>query len=279
MLQPTPASLDSHIRKYERAKEHFEAMRSEVVAFLKPSRPCDLVVQFDGESHEYVVRAQVLRQPPIRLSLIVGDCLHNARSALDHLVWQLIFKHSGKDATRCEFPIFCDRDDYLLGPLQPAQGKAASHRRNPGGRKITGVDPRVKAIIERLQPYNRTDGPADLHPLYLLHNLDNRDKHRVLNLAITTVRPQGLNLSNLVNVRHRVLSQATGALEDGTEFARFKLERADDAIPGKVYLNTNLESEITFDKEGPGRGLPVADVLDGIMQSVSDVFVALEPFW
>src|SRR5262249_25636522 len=152
------------------------------------------------------------------------DCVQNARSALDHLVWQLVYKYTGEDSSSCEFPIFHDRDDYLKGKLQPARGQRAPRRSNPGTRKVRGVHPGAKTIIKSLQPYNRTDGPPDLDPLYLLHGLNNRDKHRVLNLAVLAVGQIGLHVGELVNVRHRVIEQATGALEDGAVFARLLLE-------------------------------------------------------
>ena len=79
--------------------------------------------------------------------------------------------------------------------------------------------------VERLQPYNRADG-VKRHPLYILHHLDIRDKHQVINLAVgafrkgdvTTVRRSEENVS----IRTFVLGGGgmISPLEDGAEIFR-----------------------------------------------------------
>jgi hypothetical protein len=108
----------------------------------------------------------------IPTSLILGDALHNLRSALDHLATSLVIVSGGRPNTdvypRTQFPLFLDRLD---------KGDAI--------RDVT-IKPKLmpagEAILERTQPYNRTDDPTR-HPLAILNELSNVDKHRVVNLT------------------------------------------------------------------------------------------------
>lgn len=93
-------------------------------------------------------------------SLIFGDCVHNLRSALDHLAWQLDAK---PDATT-NFPIRLNPPDSW--PLDC----------------VSRMQPDAQIIIEGLQPFWETHfgrEPAR-HPLWALHSLDIEDKHKVL---------------------------------------------------------------------------------------------------
>jgi len=93
MLQPTAVSFDSHVLKLERAKEHFETLKRDLGIYGDP-KPHRLVSQDDIQSGECSFRFEVLHKPPPHLGLVIGDCLQNARSSLDHLLWQIIFRLS-----------------------------------------------------------------------------------------------------------------------------------------------------------------------------------------
>lgn len=146
-------------------------------------------------------------QPPHSLSLVVGDCVHNMRSALDNLAYQLAVSHkqtlSDSEAQRSEFPIFNRRSEFhrLTKKGTPAPGS--------GLRKIESIDPAAQAIIESVQPYNGGDWLF----LMLLHELDRIDKHRRLILsaaasATITVSAQQFPGFTL---------HAPGPVEDGDE--------------------------------------------------------------
>jgi hypothetical protein len=58
---------------------------------------------YDERSGEDLYRAQVLREPPPRISVVVGEIVHDLRSALDHLAWQLTLP--AKRTNHTGFPI------------------------------------------------------------------------------------------------------------------------------------------------------------------------------
>jgi hypothetical protein len=108
----------------------------------------------------------VLEQPPAAIRLLIGDCVHNLRSALDNLIYELLVARHGdppptKFVEYSEFPIFS----------QPMSAKARK-------RRIGGIAPVVRTIIEGLQPYNRGQKFAS-DPLWVLHELSRIDKHRL----------------------------------------------------------------------------------------------------
>lgn len=156
--------------KVIRAEEHLAAVKAEIATFkeLKPYVP---VGQVESDPPGYLVRLYEAHTLPVRPRLSAGDCIHNLRSALDHLAWQLV-KAAGNeprtDRPRTQFPIFND-------PL-------------PDGKPVTihgGISVQAAAILNSLQPYVRGDA-ARSHPLSVINNLDNIDKHQRLNFTIST---------------------------------------------------------------------------------------------
>jgi hypothetical protein len=95
---------------------------------------------------------------------IAGDALHNLRSALDHVVYNLALvanpNVSGETLRTVAFPI----------------GKSLEEYKSLRSRKLRGViEERAAQFIDSLRPYK---GGAD--SLWRLHEMNNIDKHRRL---------------------------------------------------------------------------------------------------
>jgi hypothetical protein len=125
------------------------------------------------------VRIEFDRAPP-GLGAIFGDFVHNLRSALDHTVRTLVEGNS-EERRRSSFPILIDGNQWADAPPGCMNG---------GFAKVAGLDPEAIRAIERLQPYN-VDHDPEWHPLVVLQGLDNRDKHRELNLTVAFVHHVG----------------------------------------------------------------------------------------
>ena len=106
---------------------------------------------------------------PHDITLPLGDAVHNLRAALDHLVCQLAI--AAGNPTACEkktqFPIF-------------KNGAKASYS------KIESISPAAQTAIKELQPFRRRPDDPEGDPLWVLSELDNIDKHRLLLVARTT---------------------------------------------------------------------------------------------
>jgi len=130
--------------------------------------------QDDVEARKRRWIVQIDRRPPlIRWGALIGECLFNFRSALDHLVYDLAVANKGhplpaRVEENVEFPIFTKR----------APDSEELHKR------IGTLKPGAQRLIERMQPYGRKNRAA----LKYLHELQNFDKHRTLHLvvAVTT---------------------------------------------------------------------------------------------
>lgn len=96
-----------------------------------------------------------------------GDVIHNLRSALDHLAWELAKWKTGlpQKPNKCCFPIGWSFDNYK----DIKQGGA-----------IAGMSPEAKKAIDDLRPYK---GPDGNEPLWRIHYLDIVDKHRHILIA------------------------------------------------------------------------------------------------
>jgi hypothetical protein len=227
----TISALDRVKAKLERAQEHldtFETYRHEFMA----TRPCVLRREAyqDDEAGQWEDRWVVhsVHEADIRLSLIAGDCLHNARSCLDHLVYALWEAHGGPIPPSLErrpsFPIYLNKKEY--------------EERAPS--QIEGVHPGAQDTIEGLQPYHETrkvmppwpetEGPwyaAERHPLTVLTAVG----HFLFNPPAGGVW----------------LANSTGVIEAGSELARW-------AYPAQPQTGDQVDPQFIFDiafAEGP----------------------------
>lgn len=118
------------------------------------------------------LRLRVDEEPSARLwSLLFGDFVHNLRSALDALVWELATQNGQLPAnpTEVAFPICTQSTKWTQG-------------RWP--KRLNVVPSEFLSRIEEVQPYHKQDIGQD--PLTLLSELDILDKHR----ASVQVKPR-----------------------------------------------------------------------------------------
>jgi hypothetical protein len=154
--------------KVERAKKHLRDLAAELLAAdnatvvrrnldLKPGESSEIGFRLPG-----MVRDELVTLPRLQFDVVAtaGDIVHNLRSALDHLAYQLVVVGSGKEPSRrVEFPIAKDVVTY--------EAEKA--------RKVEGMRPVAIKAIDSVKPYK---GGND--PLWRIHELDNIDKHRTL---------------------------------------------------------------------------------------------------
>ncbi len=144
--------------KIERAKTHVRELEALVQEFLQSS-PYAVVREEDPETGDLVYRLRVLRQPPLAWSAIVGDAVHNLRTALDLLACELVRANGGRVNEDTGFPI--GKDVHALKSMLK--------------NKIGGASEEAIRHIRSLNPY-----PGGNDGLWRLHRLDVVDKHRLL---------------------------------------------------------------------------------------------------
>ena len=158
--------LDGVLAKYDRAKEQFDEFLGEVDAwFNSDPEPHFSRGYFDTKNWEWVERFQIREHPPARLGVLLGDSIHNLRSALDHLIWQVTILDGATPDDATQFPI---------------ASKSKSQFDRMADRRIPGLRAKHRALVKRVQPYH-AGNRAHAHPLSVLAALSNTDKHRIVN--------------------------------------------------------------------------------------------------
>jgi len=111
---------------------------------------------------------EIVNQIPSHLPLLIGDCLTNLRASLDHLVYRLAKEHSQTftDKVRIQFPITSNPSSFI----RQLRGT------------LSHLPAEVSAALTWLQPFAERWGgrPRHAHPLKLLNDLVNVDKHRAV---------------------------------------------------------------------------------------------------
>ena len=159
-MEPMTAPL----RRINRAKEHLDCLDREIEAF-KGRQPYKCSLHRGSQKGECILRPYLTENLPYSWGISIGDCAHSLRSALDNIAWALAIKPDKK----VEFPIFIKEDNDFASKLKLLRKDVRDH---------------VKAV----QPFNGSGGKGVAHPLWILHVINNLDKHRVILPGTTRIQ-------------------------------------------------------------------------------------------
>jgi hypothetical protein len=81
--------LEGARAKIRRANEHWHEIQSQIELW-REDRPHEFIQDKESEPGWTVLRLRIVKSPPLEVGPLVGDYVHNVRSALDHVVWQLV---------------------------------------------------------------------------------------------------------------------------------------------------------------------------------------------
>jgi hypothetical protein len=167
-LVPIMAKLKRSIRQIENINND--------LALANDSFKITSFSEIDADGLGYKVKIKDYQGLPIEdISMQVGECAHNLRSALDNMAYALArLKIDPPIAPwQIAFPIFSDKKEF--------------DAKWPKAKFEKFFAPEVISSIINIQPYNRqggAEGSPKFDPLYLLSNLNNADKHRLPNLVV-----------------------------------------------------------------------------------------------
>lgn len=254
--------------KIERAKEHFRDLEVEVRSFLM-TNPYIVGTKHDPQTRKLIYYLLSIREPPLRMSTIAGDLIHNLRSALDHLAYNLVIVGGGTPSTQTYFPIFDDAARYKTG----CRGK------------VTGMRPDAIKAIDAIKPYG---GGNDT--LWRLHKLNNVDKHRLLITVGSAYRS-----INVGPHMHRIMMQTRSEAGFGNAdnipvpdiFLRpadslFPLKTGDelfiDAPNAEVNEKMQFRFEVAFGEPQIVEGEPLVETLHQMLDTVDSIVLHFRPF-
>jgi hypothetical protein len=246
MIAPFEASK----LKIERAAKHLQELEIAISAYLA-EKPCVIVVeQFPGleQMGTQAWNARIRKPMPLVLSAIIGDIVHNLRTALDLLICDLV-KVNGKNPKEVYFP-FC------------ASAADLPHTIKKRNIQRAGAD--VVRVIESLKPYNGGN-----IALRAIHDLDITDKHHTL-LPILSAASVPLREILGPNIPDTVANFSAVVGKDGQMMV---------GIPNylKVPLGTEIPARFFLILDfGPGIGnRPVIEGLHELAKEANRVFLAL----
>ncbi len=248
--------------KVERATDHLNALKSEIAQFCELNAH-EVRHEADFQAGEKTLVYYARENIPLRWSIVIGEIIHNLRSALDQAVYDLTIRESGQAVELSEFPIFADKNAFLRTT------------RGGGLYKIRGVGEKTKRVIEELQPFNiRKEGTESV--LWLLHELSNIDKHRTIHLCrrMTSNVEIGV-VRDITFIGNFTWLAPLGLLEDRTILARWK---PTDNLGDEVDMNAKIAFDVAF---GQGTvaslvGKSVTDVCERLIRGIGRVFHYLE---
>jgi len=258
----------SHELRLKRAEYHVRSLEDKVAGWLH-TRPYSITVEIEDDIGEKVVKLKGLEHPPDELGLIAGDCLHNLRSALDNLAFELAVAYTGEALSKSiagdsGFPIFRDNNPQSAKKLK---------------RMIRGVHPSAQEIIEGLQPYH--SGMAYWSkPLWILRELSNSDKHRLPYLTLLLPTGGLFSVGDLVPDGECYGKRAIlvfGPIEGSAEIARYPVAANFET---KVDVDLTHALGVGFRDGSPAPNLmAVNEILRLILNHMNEMVVSpLRPF-
>lgn len=168
------SSQTASIRAFETrigwARKYADELKTATDAFMdNGSEGTAIDYKHDNKAGRILVSVHLPNGFPEDFGRIIGAALHELRSAFDNLAYQLVLAGNGTPTSKTEFPIL----------WRPPDGEFAAAM----NQRLEGMSGTARAAIERLQPFNEwPDRPKDT-TLWLIHELNNLDKHRIAHLA------------------------------------------------------------------------------------------------
>lgn len=159
--------------KIDQAKRHLKNLEIEVRSYLSRN-PIVVVSDEEPSSGDVVYTLRIMEKVPEHWGAIIGDVIHNLRSALDHLACELVVANGQAVTRNTVFPISEDVHKFRAHALKA----------------LNGVSKIAYSTVERLKPYKW--GNLDL---WQIHKLDIIDRHRMIvpvcvayeNVTVTSV--------------------------------------------------------------------------------------------
>ena len=185
-------------------------------------------------------------------ALIIGDAVHNIRSALDFLYYQTVLK--------CRSHV----DEWTMFPIKETREKLEQSLK--GALKQKKIRTQIShSILEEIRSYSGGN-PA----LWTLHKLDNWDKHQLLIPTFQLMAINDIRLTDEKNIIHNF-----GPIFTSESYKRYIPEDEYGRYP-KVHDKGRASIGIGFNSGVPCEGESVIVTLNGIAEEVTRMVEAFK---
>jgi hypothetical protein len=233
--------------KIKQAQQHISDLDAGFTAFVKTDF-YHLGIEEDVNSGDSLLKFEVVNPLSCDVPCVIGDAVHNLRSALDLLVNGIVREKLGT-WERIYFPIRDSREE-LVTALKSGKIRQAS----------TAL---CDVIVDVVKPYK---GGKDA--ILALHELDKADKHRLLLPIIQITRLQGIDAEDN---NHNVFTNLTVTVVGNKPFFAI---RTSSKLHIKNYGKPAFQ--VVFDKGLPMEGQPIAPTLHQFAEVVSGIIDTIE---
>ena len=250
--------LASPTAKLLRANEHLQAL----IAIDEKLATVDCEVVFTEDAARGIGYF-VLHLPkcPAELSTVAGDCLHNLRSALDYLVWQLVLANPPQQPDgRNMFPI-CSAAASFNGQVKRG--------------RLQGLAAGAVEAVEKLQPFD-----APHHPLALLDQLCNADKHRDLHFMTAVASDLEISYSRNGEIYLQTIL-GNDEVRDGAILGNVGIPLSMARSRPQIEITSSASAFVAFRDLSSewDDALSVVSALEEIRDHIADAVIpSLEPF-
>lgn len=258
-----PLTLQDAWEKLRWARKHFDLLRPQVEA-VESGDAYRVALDIDAHTGTYIFRIHDLEPLDPDWGLMIGDCLHNARTALDYLMVRLVALHTGRDPREIgsvQFPIYSGPS----GDNDFAKKTAPLHKKLGFRGYLTR--------IEELQPFNLDNrsvwgtnevglpvGPAVPSALERLCRLDNLDKHRLIHAVwidepIASRHYQRIEFPEGFTIINE--SRSEEPLKNDAEIGRWQFQTPlpHEWRPSDMDVKRHFPVEVSFDEPSIFKGI------------------------
>jgi hypothetical protein len=232
------APLDGPLAKLGRAEDELNALSKAIRQWVELN-PYASSAQLNPIDDSYSVFLESAEQiPMLEWGLALGEVIHNARGALDHLVAALVIATGRDPHKRHQFPIVENNAEWERLVVNPLENRKRGFLDHIPAKQI--------ALIKAVQPYTPATGKPSL---LTLQRFSNADKHRVIHAAATWLsRSPKVEISVEFPVPlRRVDHHPPGTpLEDRTEIARVypTVLQGGPGVPSVGFDPAGLEMQV-----------------------------------
>ncbi len=270
--------------KVKRAEKHMVDIQQEALRYAS-RHPYEFTrIRLPDSQNEIRMRFRITEQPDPMIAVMLGDFVHNLRSALDYVVVACVLKQRRSKAS---FPIIFKNifAKDKCGEFVVNDAKSREYFETA----TEGLRPEARAIIVGCQPYQHGND-AHLSRLGILSRLENADKHRQL----ITIGCGGQDFTISFTLcgftepfkYNRLLATGTKILNDNTVIPYVLPARGIQHPNGSLVPPSNMEMHLTGTAKilvkvpRIGGNQPTDDfLLDNILAgTLSDVRFIIERF-
>src|SRR5688572_20484091 len=170
--------FEGAVSKVERANKHIRDLNDVLNAFSDTDLH-DLLVETNPDTGKQVLRIATPALPGA-VPFLLGDAIHNLRTALDHVWWDATVWVGGIPDKNTKLPFGQTWQEVIA-------------RINGGPIKALGGDEIIDVLAKVIAPHYDT---RPNNPFVALHDLDIIDKHRALIPVLSATRVFGVSLED-----------------------------------------------------------------------------------